>query len=272
MNTLIYNFLRKFSRLIINIDILFLITILIGLILLLLGKFHSAHLLFVSTLISITLIIFFPLGYYLAVFLENRFQKIEQIPADVIGIIILGTGFDFTVSAERNTPSYLPSIGRLLAFIELTRKYPSLRLVFTGGGRYKNVINESELAKTLFKNAGLDITKIEFEMNARDTNENARFTYEMLKPNKNEKWLLVTSAMHMPRSVGLFRKLSWNIVPYPVDYHTTGKYKIFNVSLLFSLYTWRQSIHELCEMLLNYIFKASDEFITAPRQTDSSSN
>ena len=140
-----------------------------------------------------------------------------------------------------------------------------MRLVFTGGGRYKNLINESELAKTLFKNAALDITKIEFEMNARDTNENARFTYEMLKPTKDEKWLLVTSAVTYASTVGLFRKYAWNIVPYPVHYHTPGKYKIFNVSLLFSLYTWRQSVHELCEMLLNYIFKASDEFIAAPR-------
>ena len=33
----------------------------------------------------------------------------------------------------------------------------------------------------------------------------------------------MTSALHMPRSVGSFRAAGWQIVPYPVDYTTTGK-------------------------------------------------
>ena len=35
------------------------------------------------------------------------------------------------------------------------------------------------------------------------------------------QWLLVTSAFHMPRSVGIYRKQGWNVIPYPVDHYST---------------------------------------------------
>ena len=35
-------------------------------------------------------------------------------------------------------------------------------------------------------------------------------------------WILITSAVHMPRAVGAFRRAGWNIIPYPVDYTTEG--------------------------------------------------
>ncbi len=44
-----------------------------------------------------------------------------------------------------------------------------------------------------------------------------------MRPKAGETWLLVTSARHMPRAVGAFRKVKWPVVPYPVDYVTTGE-------------------------------------------------
>ena len=44
----------------------------------------------------------------------------------------------------------------------------------------------------------------------------------MVKPQPDENWLLVTSAFHMPRSVGLFRKVGFPVIPWPVDYRTSG--------------------------------------------------
>ena len=43
------------------------------------------------------------------------------------------------------------------------------------------------------------------------------------RPKPGENWLLVTSAFHMPRSVGLFRKVGFPVIPWPVDYRTSGK-------------------------------------------------
>ena len=44
-----------------------------------------------------------------------------------------------------------------------------------------------------------------------------------MNPQPGETWLLVTSGWHMPRSVGIFRRQGWNVIPYPVDYLTDGR-------------------------------------------------
>ncbi len=57
-----------------------------------------------------------------------------------------------------------------------------------------------------------------YETEARNTLENATLSYRKLQPDPNEIWLLVTSAQHMPRAVGVSRKIGWALIPYPVDY------------------------------------------------------
>jgi uncharacterized SAM-binding protein YcdF (DUF218 family) len=48
-------------------------------------------------------------------------------------------------------------------------------------------------------------------------------TKDLVKPKAGERWLLVTSAFHMPRSVGLFRKVGFAVEPYPVDWRVGGR-------------------------------------------------
>jgi len=42
-------------------------------------------------------------------------------------------------------------------------------------------------------------------------------------PGASDPWLLVTSAAHMPRAVGVFRREGFYIQPYPVDWRTRGR-------------------------------------------------
>ncbi len=259
--------LRNVARLIIHIDIFIIIGILSAFILSLLGHFLVTKTLLTALVLLIVFIVLLPVGYWLLVFLENRFPRLEEIPVDINGIIVLGSGFDFLVTMARKVTSYNMHIGRLIAFTEIAKKYPHCRLAFTGGGRIKNFRKESALAKELFDQMGLDTDKIEFETKASNTNENAQFSYELFEPKTNEKWLLITSALHMPRAVGLFRKLNWQIIPYPVDYHTTGEFRLLSASLFFSLFAWRYSVHECTEMLINFILKESNEFIPSVETT-----
>jgi uncharacterized SAM-binding protein YcdF (DUF218 family) len=60
------------------------------------------------------------------------------------------------------------------------------------------------------------------ESRSRTTRENALFSRRLVEPHEGERWLLVTSAWHMPRSVGCFRQAGFPVVPYPVDYRTRG--------------------------------------------------
>ena len=48
------------------------------------------------------------------------------------------------------------------------------------------------------------------------------FTKELVQPKPGERWLLVTSAHHMPRAVGVFRAAGFPVEAYPVDFRTRG--------------------------------------------------
>ena len=116
---------------------------------------------------------------------------------------------------------------RVTAAVELARRYPQARLVFSGGsGRLlMHPRTEAEDTRRLWIAMGVAPERITVEDRSRNTDENARFTAALVKPAPGQRWLLVTSAFHMPRSVGLFRAASFPVVPYPVDYRTTGTWE-----------------------------------------------
>ena len=41
------------------------------------------------------------------------------------------------------------------------------------------------------------------------------FSTDLAHPQAGDKWLLITSAFHLPRSVGVFEKGGWDVIPYP---------------------------------------------------------
>ena len=67
---------------------------------------------------------------------------------------------------------------------------------------------------------GLDARRILVETRSRNTYENAVYSKELAQPQPGQIWLLVTSANHMPRAVGCFRAVGFDVIPYPVDYDT----------------------------------------------------
>ena len=243
----------------------------LSLLLLLGNDKESAILLLVLSFILIICVCVFPTGQWLCIFLENRFPQPKVIPADVTGIILCGSGFDQKASLARGQPCYNSSIGRLIDFVRVAQLNPRLRLCFTGGGAFTNKnVNESKLAKDLFLSSGLDVSRIEFETQARDTLENAVLSYKMVKPLPQEKWILMTSAFHLPRAVGLFRKVGWeNIIPYPVDYNTSGSFRLINFDFEWGFSSWRRASHEFLEMFSNYIFGYSDSLIPGSQRQSS---
>ena len=65
--------------------------------------------------------------------------------------------------------------------------------------------------------AGLEPPRLVFEARARDTCENARLTRALMQPRPGEHWLLVTTAMHLPRAMACFRAVGWEVIPYAAD-------------------------------------------------------
>lgn len=162
-----------------------------------------------------------PLGNWLLYPLEQRFAVPEQL-GRVDGIIVLGGAFNAKNSALRNEPILNQYAGRFTKFIELARQHPQAKLVFTGGAVFPmhNGVTESAIGRWFFTAQGLDAERILFEDKSRNTHENAVYSKALVNPQPGEHWVLVTSASHMPRSVGLFRKNGWDVTPYPAGYVT----------------------------------------------------
>ncbi|MCX7338377.1 MAG: YdcF family protein [Alphaproteobacteria bacterium] len=147
--------------------------------------------------------------------LEHRFSEKTELPEDVKGLILLGGYFSLAESEIGKRPIYNRAGGRLIEFIALAKRYNHLPIVFTGTPK------EAALTEQLFKEMGIDSERLKFDNTAKNTSDNVANTYRIIKPKVGEKWALVTSAFHMPRAVGLFRRVGLdNIIPYPVDYHT----------------------------------------------------
>jgi uncharacterized SAM-binding protein YcdF (DUF218 family) len=91
--------------------------------------------------------------------------------------------------------------------------------VFSGG---VGQIPEAELAQRLFENVGVPAGRLITEDRSRNTDENAKFTKAIADPKPDERWLLVTSAHHMPRAIGAFRRAGFPVEAYPVDWRTRG--------------------------------------------------
>ena len=93
---------------------------------------------------------------------------------------------------------------------------------------------EADYAAALFESLGISSERLVMERRSRNTRENAEFAMAMADPKPGERWLLVTSAFHMPRSVGLFRKAGFAVQPFPVDWRVGGGGDVlrFSVSLL----------------------------------------
>ncbi len=97
-------------------------------------------------------------------------------------------------------------------------------MVVTGGNGSLMLEGEGDgdTAPRLLTALGVEADRLVLEKRSRNTHENAVFTREMVEPQPGEVWLLVTSAFHMPRSMGLFRKAGFEVVPWPADYRTAG--------------------------------------------------
>ena len=196
-----------------------------GVLALLLGRGRVARCLLYPSTAALLLIGVLPVGELLLMPLENRFPAPSEPPGDIDGIVVLGGTVDLDVTAHRGVVTFEDTSERLTSLLELVLRYPEARVVFSGGqGWLKDTdLSEATAVRRFLRDHGIDEARVIFEDRARNTQENALFTKPLAAPQRGERWLLVTSASHMPRAVGCFRQVGWPVIAYPVDYRTTGQ-------------------------------------------------
>jgi uncharacterized SAM-binding protein YcdF (DUF218 family) len=163
-----------------------------------------------------------PVGGWLLAPLEARFPSLAPGARPVAGIIVLGGG----VSLAKDNGVYRPqpneAVDRLFVSAELAHRYPAAKIVVSGGpidattGRA-----EADAVASYLTALGVAPDRMSLERRSANTAENARFSSALLHPAANQEWLLVTSAFHMPRAVGAFRRAGFTIRAVPADWRTT---------------------------------------------------
>jgi uncharacterized SAM-binding protein YcdF (DUF218 family) len=188
--------------------------------------------LMIASLLLFAFIGFSPLGTLLLYPLESRFPPWEPSRGAPDGIVVLGGSINADISVAHETPVIYSAADRIVATAELARKYPNTRIVLTGGSPYlfSHDAKEADFAVEVFEALGIDKARLIVERRSRNTYENAAFSKEIAAPKPGERWLLVTSAFHMPRAIGLFRKVGFPVEPYPVDWRVGSEADAFEFS------------------------------------------
>ena len=263
----LFFYISKLIWLIFSPDSLLLILIIFSLVLLYIGKTQLAKITLSITSLLLILIALFPIGEWLLYPLESRFQTNPTLPEKTDGIIVLSGAENSDLSSIWKQVELNAAVERDLAFVRLAKRYPNSRLIFTGGSGSltKQEFKGADIAEKLFKQLGVNATKIIFERESRNTYENIIFSKNIIKPNKNENWILITTGWHMPRSIGISCKAGWSVIPFPVD-HQTKKDDLFRIDFNLSdnLKTLKTGIKEWLGLFAYYLSGKTTSFF--PKQ------
>lgn len=194
-----------------------------------------------------------PIGGWSLYPLESYYER-PKVPKNIDGILVLGGSVETALSDDLDTIALNESAERLTEALRLKKHYPQAKLVFSGGNG--DILNsegtEAEIVKHLFDDLGFKGKQFIYEDQSRNTYENVIFTMDLVKPKDDENWVLVTSAFHMPRSIGVAQKSGWtNIIPYPVDYRQGKKTGLIpqNFQFLYNINKLQIAMHEYIGIL-----------------------
>ncbi|HEV7409158.1 MAG TPA: YdcF family protein [Bradyrhizobium sp.] len=241
-----------------------------GLLLLLTRFAPLGRKLVVASIVLFAICAFSPLGNLLLYPLESRFPPWDATrgaPPD--GIVVLGGSIDPERSVAHGVAVFKGSVDRLIAAAELAHRYPNARILFSGGNA--NLVSddsakEADYAIAVFEALGIAKARLTSERRSRNTLENAEFSKAIAAPKSGERWLLVTSAYHMPRSIGIFRKVGFAVEPYPVDWLTGNRADLmtFSVVAIEGLTRVETGMREWMGLAAYWISGRTDEFFPGP--------
>jgi len=241
----------------------------LGVVLWLLGWNRFGRTLASIGVVTLVIACFSPLGAILIRPLEDRFPVAPKNLAAPSGIIVQGGALDEQLTQARGQPSFIEGAARLTAGVELARRYPEARLVFTGGSATltRVMVGEAKGVHALWLALGVPESQMSFEELSRNTWENALFTRDLVAPKPGEHWLLVTSAWHMPRAMGIFRHVGFDVTPYPVDFLTIGDDRDFRPApaVLDQLTMLTYAIHEWIGLAAYRLTGKTDALFPGPR-------
>jgi len=209
-----------------------------------------------------------PIGISGLLVLEDRFAP-PTLPTNISGVILLGGAVDTHIAADRGVAALNEAGERLTAVRTLAERFPGARIFISGGAGHaggERPLTESAVARDLLIAMGVADSRIAMEERSRNTCENAIESLAAIKPQPVDRWLLVTSASHMPRAMGCFRAAGFDVIPYPVDFRSRGNADLFRpaASIAIGLSTADLAAHEWIGLATYRLMGMTQELFPAP--------
>lgn len=208
-------------------------------------------------LVYFILISVIPTGKLLLLYLESSYPNKINLPDQIDGILVLSGHENLELSNEYDQLYLGGSTYRLIESVRLGNMYPKAKIVFSGGsGDLFGKQISSEVAKKFYDEMNLE-NQIIFESNSTNTYENILFSRKLLSPEFDENWILLTSAFHMKRAIGVANNLDWKFIPYSVDYKLSKNnyQKMINFNILENIHFFQIASHEFVGIIIYKILK-----------------
>lgn len=240
----------------------------VAIILLFTGRIRTGRGILLAVAVFVGALALLPIPDILVNTLEQRFPRPDPLPEKVDGIILLGGAQRPRMTKEYGTPALNGAANTVTTFLWLARRYPGAKLVFTGGSGdpLDQSLTEAETLRLFLLQQGFDAGRVLYEDRSRNTYENAAFSKALAHPKAGETWLLVTQALHTPRSVGVFRQAGWDVTPYAETYRY-GRHVRFGppANVHEALAMFSAGVREWIGLLAYWATGRSDAFLPAPK-------
>ncbi len=191
----------------------------IGCLLSWLGRWRAAG----RVLMTIAVVVFLLLAYGVpftrcARTLENQYSPIVDASAfsDVHWIVVLGAGHTSSPAVPANSQAGASALFRIVEAVRLHRAIPRSRILFSGGAIY-NMVSEAAFDRDVAVALGVSPEQLTLEPHPRTTAEEFSCIQRVVR---SERFILVTTALHMPRAMMLSQSYGLGAIPSPTDYRT----------------------------------------------------
>jgi uncharacterized SAM-binding protein YcdF (DUF218 family) len=203
---------------------LLLLCLIVGSVFVVFGRLRVARPLLLAGGLGLLIFGLLPTAAYIANPLQTRFPQTD-LPWQVTGIVLLSGGERPAISEAYGHPQVGIHGQRYVTTLMLAARFPQARIVYTGGARTEQgkgpLETQTAVARGILGTVGLDPARITYEENSTDTCDNASNTRALVQPKQDDTWVVVTSAIHMPRTIACFRAAGWpRVIPQPADYQS----------------------------------------------------
>jgi uncharacterized SAM-binding protein YcdF (DUF218 family) len=172
-----------------------------------------------AAVVALILFSFGPFTDTLLGSLENKYPPLTDLKGlnGVKWIVVLGGGHNSDARYPANDQLSGASLSRLVEGIRIHKTLKNSRLILSGGAVF-DPVPEAKVMSDVALTMGVVPEDIILELESRDTEDQARLIPIIANLDSKERFILVTTAAHMPRAVALFRKYGNQPVPAPIDF------------------------------------------------------